>query len=301
MDAIYHQGELDQQREAGSEDAAAALGRAVLPIIGHLYIDFIHSQPCLFIGGSDSRGMAWATILGGRPGFMTVLDEQTLGIAALPDDHDPLRGTIRDGSDVGLLLIDPFTRRRLRVNGRVAVGQGGFTVLTNQVYANCPRYIQSRTWVPGDHAAAPRTVRRSTTLTGMQRRMIGRADTFFITSYHPAAGADTSHRGGYPGFVRAMDETTLAWPDYNGNGMFNTLGNLRENPRCGLLFLDFETGTTLQLSGTGQVIPDGERAAQPPGAERLVEFRVMEVIETENGTGLRWRFNDYSPDNPWFC
>lgn len=302
MDAIYHAGELAQQRDAGAEDVAAALGRTVLPFIGHLYVDFIHNQPFLIAGGCDSRDMVWASILGDRPGCLRVVDEQTLEISTLPHAQDPLRDTIRDGNHVGLLLIDQATRRRLRVNGRVVVVQEGFTVQIRQVYANCPRYIQARSLElvsPG--SSVPHAAHRSTSLHGVQRDMIGRADTFFVGSYHAGAGADVSHRGGYPGFVQTLDAHTIVWPEYNGNGMFNTLGNLRVNPRCGLLFLDFETGTTLQLSGTAQIIQDGIRVAQFPGAERLVEFRIGEVVQTGNGTGLRWRFSDYSPDNPWYC
>lgn len=302
MDAIYHPGERALQREAGAIDAADSMGRMVLPVIAHLYVDFIHSQPFIILGAPDSQGMAWGSILSGRPGFLKVFDEQTLRVEALPDDQDPLSGIIRDGSDIGLLLIDLASRRRLRLNGSVVMGQGGFTVRTSQVYSNCPRYIQSRTCeTSGTVSASTRTTRRATLPNEEQRERIGRADTFFIASYHTDAGADVSHRGGFPGFVQVLDEGTIAWPDYNGNGMFNTLGNIIENPKSGLLFLDFEKGGTLQLSGTAEIIRDRERIAHFPGAERIIEFKVKEVIETENATDLRWRFNEYSPDNPWFC
>ena len=83
--------------------------------------------------------------------------------------------------------------------------------------------------------------------------------------------------------------------------MFNTLGNITENPNCGLLFLDFEQGGTTQLSGVADIIWDKERALLFPGAERIVEFKILKVIETENATAFRWKFVEYSSDNPWFC
>jgi predicted pyridoxine 5'-phosphate oxidase superfamily flavin-nucleotide-binding protein len=174
-------------------------------------------------------------------------------------------------------------------------------VRTRQVYSNCPRYIQARTheW---SNCVAPtsRVAQQAAALSEEFQRWIGKADTFFLASFHPLGGADASHRGGFPGFVQVVDERTIIWPDYNGNGMFNTLGNIIENPNAGLLFLDFEQGGTLQLSGTADIIWDEERASLFPGAERIVEFKIRKVIKTENATALRWKFVDYSPDNPWF-
>lgn len=302
MESIYHPGEIRMQREAGATALAAATGRQVLPVIAHLYVDFIQRQPYVFIGAAGAEGMAWGSILSGGPGLMRVMDERTLWIGALPHGDDPICGNFRDGIEVGLLLLDFSTRRRLRINGSVTLGEGGFSIQTRQVYANCTRYIQSRRCESGDDGclSLPRT-QRTTALTPQQREWIGKADTFFIASYHPQGGADLSHRGGYPGFVQAVDGSTIIWPEYNGNGMFNTLGNILDNPASGLLFLDFEKGGTIQLSGSAGIIQDRERTDAFPGAERIVEFRIGEIVLTENATPLRWSFMEYSPDNPWFC
>jgi hypothetical protein len=143
-------------------------------------------------------------------------------------------------------------------------------------------------------------VRKATILNEEIRQKIGQADTFFLASYHPEGGADVSHRGGFPGFIRIVDQQTLIWPDYPGNGMFNSLGNIVENHSAGLLLLDFENGGTIQLSGVAKILWDDERISDFPGAERLVEFRLHKLIETDNATSLRWKFIDYSPENPWF-
>lgn len=302
MDSIYHPGERKVQREAGAIEVAASMERRVLPVLAHLYVNFIQSQPYVFLGTVAADGNAWGSILSGAQGFMRVRDEQTLWIGALPDKEDPLGGDFRDDAQIGLLLLDFSTRRRLRINGSVRVGAEGFAVSTRQVYTNCTRYIQSRRCELAD-AASPRLRKtcRATSLTPDQRERIGNADTFFLATGHPEGGADISHRGGFPGFVQAVDAETIVWPEYNGNGMFNSLGNLVENPACGLLFLDFETGGTLQLSGNAKILSERERTASIPGAERLLEFHITKIVETGHATALRWSFLEHSPDNPWFC
>jgi hypothetical protein len=95
-----------------------------------------------------------------------------------------------------------------------------------------------------------------------------------------------------------MSPSELLWPDYSGNNMFQTLGNLALNPACGLLFLDFENGSTLQLSGRAEVLWDDPRLADFPGARRLVRFGLTEVVEVQDGLPFRWNFHGYSPFNP---
>jgi predicted pyridoxine 5'-phosphate oxidase superfamily flavin-nucleotide-binding protein len=302
MKSAYHPGELKVQTRAGAGEAANSASRMIHPLIAHVFIDFIQSQPMVVLGSVDAHGMVWASILCGKPGFMKVEDERTLMIHARPDELDPLRVDLLNGSELGLLVIDFSTRRRLRLNGSVIFEPEGFLVRTRQVYSNCPKYIQARECeLQNDGSLSPRIARQASMLGGELQQRIRRADTFFIASFHPLGGADASHRGGFPGFVQVVDERTLIWPDYNGNGMFNTLGNIIENPNCGLLFLDFEQGGTIQLSGTADIIWDKERVQFFPGAERIIEFKILKVIETENATALRWKFVEYSSDNPWFC
>ena len=95
------------------------------------------------------------------------------------------------------------------------------------------------------------------------------SDTFFLGTTHPEFGNDASHRGGPAGFVRA-DAHTVSWPDFPGNNMFNSLGNLAVDPAAALLFIDFPTGRTLQVSG--------EAAVQWADDERNVEFRVSDTV-----------------------
>jgi hypothetical protein len=110
----------------------------------------------------------------------------------------------------------------------------------------------------------------------------------------PAAGADISHRGGRPGFVRA-EGNTLFIPDYRGNGYFNTLGNLLGEPRASLLFIDFESGDVLQLQGLASIDWSAADRAPIEGAERTWQLRVARAWYRRRAAALRGAFLDYSP------
>ena len=169
----------------------------------------------------------------------------------------------------------------MRVNGRAqAAGTAALDVYPREVYANCPKYIHPReVHLPsGDPGCSPR-VTRTTRLTPAQAAWVGGVDTLFLASRHPAAGADVSHRGGPPGFVRVLAPDRLVLPDYSGNMMFNTLGNIAAHPKAGLLLVDFERGDTLQLSGRASIDWDPAARSEMPGAERVLEFRIDGVVE----------------------
>src|SRR5262249_25058473 len=104
--------------------------------------------------------------------------------------------------------------------------------------------------------------------------------TFFIASTHPQGGADASHRGGEPGFVQVPDAHTLQWPDYVGNNLFQTLGNLSVNPRAGLLFVDFERGRTLQLTGQAELLWKPRQGSTAPETGRSIRFHIGRVVES---------------------
>ena len=131
--------------------------------------------------------------------------------------------------------------------------------------------------------------------------MVAAADTFFIASRYiedgdaPYSGVDISHRGGAPGFTLVSHEGQLLFPDYAGNRMFNTLGNIQEDPRCGLLFIDFASGDTLQLTGQAQILWDDAHAARFPGAQRVIAFNIDTCIRIESALPLRWTFGEVSP------
>jgi predicted pyridoxine 5'-phosphate oxidase superfamily flavin-nucleotide-binding protein len=295
----FHEGERAVQAHAGVAAEARGLGRGISSGIPPGAQPFLEAQRLAVLAGVDAAGHVWASLVTGNPGFITAPSSRTLRLAARLSDVDPLTDGLSSDRPLGLLVIDPERRRRLRVNGRVIrADRTAIEIATEEVFGNCPKYIQAR--APEDAAAHPRGAisRWGTTLTVEQGLAIERADTLFIASVHATRGADASHRGGQPGFVRVLDERRLRVPDYAGNNMFQTLGNIAIDPRVGLLFVAFDTGTTLQLTGRARVLWEVADRAGLPGAERAVEVEVDEVVEIAGQGPLGWRFVEYSPFNP---
>lgn len=293
----FHEGELRVQNKVGVEDAASRVGRGIHSLVPPVARDFLSRQPMVIIGSVGKEGV-WCSLLSGEPGFLRALDERTLEVSALPPRQDPLLKNLRNNTNVGLLAIDFAQRKRMRINGKAEVLAGGLRIKVVQAYANCPKYIQSRSTVQRDAPSNAPHCSFSSMLTPEQTTGIATSDTFFISSYSVAGGADASHRGGQPGFVRVLDHATLEFPDYLGNNMFNTLGNIFTNPSVGLLFINFENGSTLQLSGEASIVWDECAASSIAEAQRVIRFKINSVVETTNATPLRWRFNEYSPFNP---
>ncbi len=300
MSPKFHAGELAVQERAGVLSEAARIGKSFRSNMPPPAREFLLQREFIVVGSLDADGRVWASLLTGPPGFLTTPDEHTLRIDTQPSSGDPLADNLLTNLQVGTLTMDLATRRRMRLNGQARVTPNGIDIHAQEVISLCPKYIQAREseTVANTAPTGASLPRRSHHLTEDQQRRLAAADTFFLTSFHSESGADVSHRGGNPGFVRVLDAATLAWPDYRGNNLFQTLGNLELNPNAGLLFVDFETGSTLQFAGKCNVIWDAEHAAEFPGAQRVMEFRVEEVLERTSATGLRWRLLDYSPFNP---
>ena len=263
-DSPFHRGEQEIQSRLGIRDKIEQAGRRM--IRDHMpeqHQEFFSQLPLLIIGTADAAGRPWASVLAGQPGFLHAIDAHTLRVMARPIYGDPLNKALVDGADIGALGLEFSTRRRNRVNGRIArVGEDGFEIRVSQSFGNCPKYIQARELDLGGEIEAMREKRpvgRGETLGKAEAALIARSDTFFIASQFSengddwTHGIDVSHRGGRPGFVIVAHETSLLFPDYSGNCMFNTLGNILINPRCGLLFLEFESGDTLQVTREAEI------------------------------------------------
>ncbi len=300
MRSKFHSGEIEVQMRAGVQDIARRVGGVIRSTIPPAAQEFLRDQRMVIVSTVDSHGRLWASILTGAPGFMKALDERTVKIDAELMLDDPLVKNLITGGDIGILVIELSTRRRMKVKGKIELhADGSFSVHAERVYALCPKYIQAREVVDYiDQTATEHLIQNAESLDGNQQRWVAQADTFFIASFNPETGADASHRGGNPGFVRVLSPNKLVFPDYSGNSMFNTLGNISANPNVGLLFVDFEDKSVLQMTGKAEIIWDKERIAEFAGAERLVEFEIEQIIETSNAVPLNWKFKGYSPFNP---
>jgi predicted pyridoxine 5'-phosphate oxidase superfamily flavin-nucleotide-binding protein len=298
--SVFHPGEVAVQERVGVRAGAAKIGRSIDTIVEPGPAHFLAQRYTLYAGSLDADGRPWASQLVGPPGFVTALGPSLVRIDAAPAPGDPLLANLGANPAIGLLAIDLVTRRRFRVNGTVRSVVGGvIEVAVAQAFGNCPKYIQRREPIGvGDAKPDPDRVVRSVTLSEAQRARIGAADTFFLATAHPTAGVDVSHRGGRPGFVETPDARTLVWPDYQGNMMFMSLGNIATSPRAGVLVVDFERGDVVALTGTATIDWDPDRASRFAGAGRMIELRVEAVVDVPEASALRWRLLEPSPVNP---
>lgn len=300
----YHPGERAVQRRAGLLAQADHSGRAIGSGIRDVAAAFLGLQPMLVVGAADQAGRIWSSLLTGEPGFVTATGPHSIGVTGGVRPADPLAGALAvDGTSVGTIALDPRTRRRMRLNGTARPTPRGLAIEADQVFANCPKYLQKRQLEEIAADRVPGAAQRSRELSEAQAAFVRAADTFFIATAGPAAApsdrpagprpggpADASHRGGLPGFVTVTSPTGLSWADYPGNAMFLTLGNLAADPRAGLLFTDWSSGDTLQLTGTART--------EFSGTGRTVHFELTEAVWTPAASPLRWSAPEYSPANP---
>ena len=234
----FHEGELEVQDRLGLRTEGKQNSGVITDSIVKGALRFIEQQSMAVLGSVDRDENVWASVLAGQAGFMQATTERLITFdlsKTAGNEHDPFWKNIEDHPQVGILVIELATRRRLRINGRIRrSGEQRLELEVLESYPNCPKYIQRR------HVTTNRVGARATTLQvhqgnalgAAQQAIIKKADTLFVASAHPERGVDASHRGGNPGFARIVDDFTLRIPDYTGNCLFNTLGNFVESS-CG--------------------------------------------------------------------
>lgn len=301
----YHEHERVVQRRAGEEGIAQRNGRVIADSIPAGAIPFLAKQRYALLASVDRQKMPWASLVTGPSGFMRADptgSQVELTIDQLPsDEHEILYTNIRHDDRVGGLAIELASRRRLRFNGRMhEIRPGGYQVAIAEAYPNCPKYIQRRHVTGrGPQTAAGQSLQTGSTLDEPARALIANADTLFVASMNPSGGLDMSHRGGHPGFVAVHDNGDLTIPDYPGNSMFNTLGNILAHPRVGVLFINFKTSELTQISGEASIdfdVPDAQDITA--GTGRMWTIKPIGFRRWTPSQGLDWEFIDASPFNP---
>ncbi|MCI5070807.1 pyridoxamine 5'-phosphate oxidase family protein [Acidovorax sp.] len=306
----FHAGEQALQERLGVRERMAAIGPQVLR--DHMpdqHRELFEKLPTLLLGALDAHGQPWATMVAGPPGFVHTPDARRMQIAVAPGAPgasvvaDPALAALAaqgTGAPVGVLGLEPHTRRRNRMNGRMAAfGATGLVVDVVQSFGNCPKYIQARE--PGLHAvvAPPASAQvLGPQLDAAALALVARSDTLFIASAsapRPGAersdGVDVSHRGGEPGFVRVEHTpqgVVLSLPDYPGNLFFNTLGNLALHPLAGLLWVDYDHGGLLHVAARAELRWDEADRAPWPGAQRVLRLQVLSGVWRAQALPWRW-------------
>lgn len=303
MSSPFHEGEREVQDRAGVCEKADRIARIITGKLTDKARVYLATTQFVVLATLDGSGQPWASLLTGPEGFPQIADDRT--IALVPENPlDPiLSSNLRTNPEAGMLGMDLSARRRLRVNGEATLDPDGrrLTIRAREVFGNCPKYIQAREALPRGGGSVPTAILRRPSRGEELATRVRAADTFFIASHSTGSGADASHRGGMPGFVRVSpgEGSTkvgmLAWDDYAGNNLFQTLGNVHLDPRVGLLFVDFEDGSILQVAGEAEISWDHPNAKG--GTGRSVLVRVRKSFLTENATPRRWRLREFSPHN----
>ncbi|WP_298830633.1 pyridoxamine 5'-phosphate oxidase family protein [uncultured Piscinibacter sp.] len=305
--SAFHAGEQALQARTGVRERLEAVGRAVVrDHMPEAHRELFGKLPTLLLAVQDDSGQPWATMLHGPAGFVSSPDARTLRVQARPAVDDPAAPWLVAGAAVGLLGLEPHTRRRNRANGRVrTLHDDGFEVQVLQSFGNCPKYIHARRPEPVALPRARPAQRLGPLLDAASIELLRRADTLFIASasgQRPGAsradGVDVSHRGGLPGFVRVDSGPRglrLTMPDYVGNFFFNTLGNLMAWPQAGLLVPDFEDGSLLQLAAQASIVFDAPALAAFPGAQRLLQLDLLQGWRQTEVLALRWSAPEAPP------
>ncbi|OKH11408.1 pyridoxamine 5'-phosphate oxidase family protein [[Limnothrix rosea] IAM M-220] len=284
----FHDGEMAVQELAGVRTKAEKIGRRFIrDFMPAEHQEFYGQLPFIFVGSLDEKSRLWASILTSKQAFIFSPDDKTLNFQATPLLGDRLADNLKLDANLGFLGIELHTRRRNRVNGKVtAIAPDNFTVNVTQSFGNCPQFIHKRNlvWLPERFENSASQAQTFDHFTEEITEIIRQADSFYLaTSFNDKyeqgnEGVDMSHRGGKPGFVKIEGDRSFIFPNFAGNNFYNSLGNLHLNNRIGVLFIDFKTGNLVSLTGTAEILWEGEQLENFKGAEQLIRVTAEEII-----------------------
>ena len=295
MESQYHSGEREAQRLAGEQHIADDREGMMRHSIHPGAFQWLHAQSLLAIATRDDEGHPWATVLTGKPGFLQADDkgaslwiDRTMPSAVLRD--------LRQNANIGLLAIDLVSRQRMRVNGTATAVPSGLHITVAESFFNCPKYISRRVALPSADAAA--SANEGTELRSEHLQLLSETDVLFLATTHPERGLDISHRGGDPGFVQLQPDGRIRIPDYTGNSLFNSLGNILVDPHIGIAIPNLRTGNILQITGTATIAwHDEDPTDSTGGTHRFVDITVTAWRMT-NGGPIAAAAVERSPFNP---
>ena len=296
----FHDGERRVQERAREVEDAESNGSVIANTIMPGAKPFIARQVMLAAASVAANGSPWASLLFGPAGFVTA-QAQSLAIDLTllhRDAHDLLWQHLTQDSRLGLVAIELGSRRRYRVNGLTERTGEMLTVSVVEAYPNCPKFIHRRIPLLGDSQAVIDHTRRDK-LTVEDHALLAAADTAFVASVAPSGMPDASHRGGLAGFIEVLADGRLRIPDYPGNSMFNTWGNLTLDPRAALVVPDFAGGRVLQIAGSVELQWDQpDPSGRTAGTGRFWTVRPEHVRSATLPVAITWETLDASPLSP---
>ena len=304
MEDVFHEGQKAVQRITGEEEIAQRRIPTIKTSINQRSLTFIESQILAIPGSEDVDGDIWLSLLVGNRGFIKVPSPQEITFdlnQVISNKEDIFFKNIITKPTVGLLFHEAVRRARYRAWGQASHNDDQIKVDIKMGYPSCPKHIQRVVLeVPEETPALKATYQNGTTLGDEEKKWMTSAHTFFIGTQTKKGDIEASHRGGDPGFVEIIENDILRIPDYLGNSMYSTLGNIYENPKASLLFVDYEKGETLQLTGTAELQFDqmsDEDFYKSGETGRFFIFKTKRWIRTVNHHKINSEFVDYSRFN----
>jgi predicted pyridoxine 5'-phosphate oxidase superfamily flavin-nucleotide-binding protein len=297
MTSQYHSGELEAQRLAGEEQIAEAREGMMQPRIASAATRWLQAQSLLAIATRDEDGRPWASLLAATPGFL----HADTGGEGLWVDHaisTQVRDNLKIDTAIGLLAIDLGTRQRMRVNGSAHIIPSGIYVTVTESFFNCPKYITRRTALPTSESEQAKGRDQGNELLADHLQLLHETDVLFFATTHPERGLDVSHRGGDPGFVQLLPDGRIRIPDYTGNSLFNSLGNVLVDPHVGLAIPNLRTGAVLQIAGHATIAWHDEDPTQSTGGTHRFVDITPQGWRIERGGPAAGAAAEPSPFNP---
>ena len=299
MRTVFHSGEVLMQTESAVDKRTAKIGNK---LIRHAIIEqhkfFFEGLEYVFIALHDNDGRPWLSFMQGPPGFINSPDEKTLNLNGGVIAQDQLCLQTGENKPVGIVGLDLSTRRRNRLNGNFNSSKHGnaLSIVVGDSFGNCPKYIQLRDFkVSADTIEAINPYEHFVNFGEHDINLIKGADTLLIASAEKENGnLDASHRGGKPGFVRVDDNKQLWFNDYPGNNFFQTFGNIHNYDYVGLMFIDFNSGDLLLLSGKARIENEGN-SESPKFLPRRIYFTLDRGLRVKSAINGKWSSVEISP------
>lgn len=304
MSNVFHEGQIAVQKITGEEEIAKMRIPMVQTSLHPRSIPFIEHQVLAFPGSEDTSGNLWLSLLVGERGFIQVpsLQEIKFDLSKVTSNREDIFfRNIKTKPTVGLLFHEAARRARYRAWGiaRQEGDQLSFDIRLG--YPSCPKHIQRETIeLPETQTTLSPEYSDGTDLGLPEKEWISNAHTFFMATQTKKGDIEASHRGGDPGFIEILEDGLLRVPDYLGNSMFSSLGNIYQNPKAALLFVDYKKGATLQLTGKAELQFDQNSAEdfyKSGETGRFWTFETKKWIKTEQHHEVNTSFIDFSPFN----
>ncbi|EME88073.1 uncharacterized protein MYCFIDRAFT_62660 [Pseudocercospora fijiensis CIRAD86] len=328
QDLPWHDGESEMQKLMRVPD----VDNPTLPALSPQLSNHLRIAPLIAIGTLDAERRPWTTLWGsGQKGLSQPLGGSIVGIKTpVPAKYDPVvellvgkeaNGEVLRQEDPGRMVsglaIDLETRKRTKMYGRMIAGallsrhdeiteqqehivETQLVLKIEQSLGNCPKYLNRKHIVPA--RSNPELMSDSPQLSQQALELIKKSDLFFVSSSQKELDMDTNHRGGPAGFLRvASNEASgavLCWPEYSGNRLYQTLGNLLVTPRAGLCVPDFDTGDMLYLTGTTDILVGQDASSFLPRSNLAVKVTVESARFVSQALPFRGVPGDASPYNP---